>query len=278
MIFYETNISIFSGNTFRNGSAYIFWIQKFVRTFRCKPHLWSYPFDVNICSIDLKLNSKYFENPKWNSSMIFGQLNTSDIVKFEIEGLKYNFTDQNENSVKIYFILGRFYFSYLLTAFLPCIIIIMISEITVILFPLKDFTNRITVTLSLLIVVASLFAQTSSGFPKAAQPKIIELFFFYCIVKLFSVFLLHSIVGYYSNRISDGNLDTKKVFVAEKNKLNKHLDRRNTPVAHVINKYGFWLGILIDIIVGAVMVTSIMNNNALTIEHYIHLDNLKPFV
>ena len=70
----------------------------------------------------------------------------------------------------------------------------MISEITVILFPLKDFTNRITVTLSLLIVVASLFAQVSSGFPNAAQPKVIELFFFYCILKLFSVFLLHSIV------------------------------------------------------------------------------------
>ena len=52
------------------------------------------------------------------------------------------------------------------------------------------------VTLSCLIVMASLFAQLSTTLPASAEPKAIEVLFFFYIAKLSFVFLCHTLLGY----------------------------------------------------------------------------------
>ena len=54
--------------------------------------------------------------------------------------------------------------------------------------------DRIMVTLSCLIVVASLFSQTTSSMPASASPKVMDIFFLYYIIQLFFICLHHSIV------------------------------------------------------------------------------------
>ena len=105
--------------------------------------------------------------------------------------------------------LRRVYTSFLLNTFLPCFILEVISIATHFL-PLDDYQDRVSVTLSCLIVMASLFAQVnyrlaciikifpaiyeflilqqSSTLPKTAEPKFIDIWMFAHITILALVF------------------------------------------------------------------------------------------
>ena len=50
------------------------------------------------------------------------------------------------------------------------------------------------VTLSCLIVIAALFSQVAASVPQSAQPKFIDVFFFFAMIRLFVCFLHHSIL------------------------------------------------------------------------------------
>lgn len=96
-------------------------------------------------------------------------------------------------SVSAKVLLTHKYQSYLVTTFLPCSMLLLLGCCTVWFFKHENFTDRITVTLSLLIVVASIFSQVVSSLPSSADVKFIDLFFFYCFFRLSSTFLQHSI-------------------------------------------------------------------------------------
>lgn len=58
--------------------------------------------------------------------------------------------------------LGRSYAAYIINTLLPCMLLEMIGFLTH-AFPIKDFSNRCTATLSCLIVKAAFFLQVSSS-------------------------------------------------------------------------------------------------------------------
>ncbi|XP_068245366.1 uncharacterized protein [Palaemon carinicauda] len=90
-------------------------------------------------------------------------------------------------------LLERRYGAYVFTTFLPCSLLGMIGGLTQ-FFAYENFSDRIMVTLSCLIVVAALFSQVAVTVPASAQPKIIDIFFFYCMIRLFVIFLHHTIL------------------------------------------------------------------------------------
>lgn len=58
--------------------------------------------------------------------------------------------------------LGRSYAAYIINTLLPCMVLEMIGFLTH-AFPIKDFSNRCTATLSCLIVKAAFFLQVRNG-------------------------------------------------------------------------------------------------------------------
>ncbi|MCL4144127.1 UNVERIFIED_CONTAM: hypothetical protein GTU68_064801 [Idotea baltica] len=89
--------------------------------------------------------------------------------------------------------------AYILTTFLPCFILEIIGLLTLVL-PFDDYQDRVTVTLSCLIVMSTLFAQTSSSLPASADPKLIDIWMFIHISLLFLVFIVHVGVIYIHKR------------------------------------------------------------------------------
>lgn len=59
--------------------------------------------------------------------------------------------------------LGRRYAAYMINTLMPCMVLEMIGFLTH-AFPIKDFSNRCTATLSCLIVKAAFFLQVGDGF------------------------------------------------------------------------------------------------------------------
>ena len=163
--------------------------------------------------------------------------------------------------VEINILLTRRFESYLLTTFVPCIILVILGQVTLTHFGLDDFQDRITVTLSLLIVVASLFSQVVSGLPNSPVPKIVEIFFFYCVLRLAYVFVQHSLVESHlrrkKNTAEDKVLElNKKIFawIADDKVEEKDPKPKQPFLIKIFNHFGLIIGLVLDIIV----VTSIV--------------------
>ena len=60
-------------------------------------------------------------------------------------------------------------------------------------------SDRIMVTVICLIVMASLFSQITSTMPSSTETKAVDLFFFYFIIKLFTMCFFHTML-YLINR------------------------------------------------------------------------------
>ncbi|KAF2363276.1 Neurotransmitter-gated ion-channel ligand-binding domain [Trinorchestia longiramus] len=165
----------------------------YLYTFGCRFDFFAFPFDIQVCSLKFSLKKIPGSScqPVW--SFVNAILsNHSSIPMYDVQQLRY--TISNEKQLRIHVLMKRKYFSYLLTTFLPCIILSVLGSMTMISFRLDNFQDRITVTLSLLIVVASLFSQVVSTIPTSPSSKCVEIFFFYIILRLAFVFMLHSIV------------------------------------------------------------------------------------
>ncbi|KAG7165243.1 Gamma-aminobutyric acid receptor subunit rho-1-like 3, partial [Homarus americanus] len=137
--------------------------------------------------------------PHWNvdNQKIFAVGEDSTISMYGVSHIRffYNKSSKYKDVMNLRLLFFRRYEAYLLTTFVPCIILYLLSELTLTHFRLDDFTDRITVTLSLLIVIASLFSQVTSSLPSSPAPKFVDWFFFYCILRVSFIFFLHSIIG-----------------------------------------------------------------------------------
>ena len=127
------------------------------------------------------------------------------IPMYSVDQLRYTIVsesdDQSMLNIKILF--RRKYDSYLLTIFLPCVVLYILGVLTMTSFHLDNFKDRMNVTLSLLIVVASLFSQVVSTLPASPTPKCLEWFFLIIITKLAFIFMLHTVVEHLIQRWRD---------------------------------------------------------------------------
>lgn len=133
--------------------------------------------------------------PVWKTSPGGIQVrgNSSTISMYDISELRF-IHDSSKSQVDLKLLFYRRFEAYLLTTFVPCVVLYLLSQLTLTHFRLESFTDRITVTLSLLIVIASLFSQVTASFPSSPVPKFVDCFFLFCIMRVSIVFLLHSTV------------------------------------------------------------------------------------
>ena len=90
--------------------------------------------------------------------------------------------------------LSRRFESYLLTSIIPCIVLVALGQITLTHFGLDDFQDRVTITIALLIVIALFFSQVVANLPSSPIPKVLEMIFFYCIIRLAYIYIQHSAI------------------------------------------------------------------------------------
>ncbi|XP_042889458.1 uncharacterized protein LOC122264570 [Penaeus japonicus] len=166
--------------------------------FTCNYNLFAFPFDVQECYMRLRLHGPQGCRPRWNvhdgGIQVYGNRTTISVYNIAPLRYTYNTTTEDLTDVVLVVLFTRKFESYLLTTFLPCMVLCALSQLTLTHFHLDDFPDRITVTLSLLIVLASLFSQTSTTLPMSPTPKCIDFFFFYCILRVSVVFILHSCI------------------------------------------------------------------------------------
>ncbi|XP_066975374.1 uncharacterized protein [Macrobrachium rosenbergii] len=112
------------------------------------------------------------------------------VTSIEHEALIY----QNKSGQQIQIVMTNLYGYYISGAYIPTLLLVIISY-TTFYFALEDFTNRIMVSLTSLLVMASLFSQIASGLPKTAYMKLIDVWFIFCILADFVMVILLVIIN-----------------------------------------------------------------------------------
>ncbi|KAK7082172.1 hypothetical protein SK128_025363 [Halocaridina rubra] len=168
--------------------------ENFLMGYNCDFNLLYFPFDVHLCYINISLiNRSNFKAFFQNISIFSGE---SAVGPFTASKLKFSKSNETYRTIiQLNFLLTRRYGAYILTTILPVILIGIIGSCSH-KFESSDFTNRITIALSCLIVVASLIVAVSAGNSDTTEVRAIDVFFFYYTFRLFLMFACHVLQGF----------------------------------------------------------------------------------
>ncbi|RXG56411.1 Glutamate-gated chloride channel alpha [Armadillidium vulgare] len=84
---------------------------------------------------------------------------------------------------------------YITNTYVPTLILLIIGYLPFYFF-IEDFNERIVVSITSLLVEATFFSQLSNTVPKSAYMKLIDIWCLFCIVIIFCVSLLLTLINY----------------------------------------------------------------------------------
>uniref|UniRef100_A0A0N7Z9T0 C-type lectin domain-containing protein n=1 Tax=Scylla olivacea TaxID=85551 RepID=A0A0N7Z9T0_SCYOL len=146
--------------------------------FKCYFELMMYPFDRQKCFIVFKMKDVTEELGmlvKEGQGVNF--VGSRRLLEYTLYSEAYkNYTKNEISHVEIEFQFRNQYSYYISNTFLPSLIQVIISLVTL-RFDLADFQDRIMVSLTSLLVLATFFTQTSQSIPKTSYLKLIDVWF-----------------------------------------------------------------------------------------------------
>ncbi len=149
-----------------------------------------YPFDTQTCSISMimKGNSGKFVYLLANSTNYLGP---KDLTMYFVKNVTIanDIVGSDINSVRVELVFKRRILSTILTTYLPTFLICLVSFSTNYFKPFF-FEAIVTVNLTSLLVLTTLFISVSSSLPPTAYVKLMDVWLIFCLVMPFSEVLL----------------------------------------------------------------------------------------
>lgn len=154
----------------------------------CHFKLQYYPFDTQVCSINVTV-LRIFENkvklyfePSWMKYMGERYLH-----QFEMVSMK-TVTDNNNKTVQVKLVLRRLLANHLVSTFFPTICLMVIGCVTLFI-DQQHFEATIMVSLTTMLVTYTLHQSISASLPKTGTVKLIDIWLLIGLILPFIVFL-----------------------------------------------------------------------------------------
>ena len=180
-------INIFNGKNNR-----LTYERVYTKTFRCDFQLQLYPFDTQTCFVDI--STKMLD--RQGVAIYPHALRMSGatvLTQFIITSWSFNFSNVTDHTdgLKMILVMKRRIMNELLTSFLPTFLILIIVYATNYF---KDFFFEavVTVNLTSLLVLTTLFISVSGSLPKTAYVKMIDIWLIFAQLIPFFEVLLHT--------------------------------------------------------------------------------------
>lgn len=245
-------------------------------TFTCNFDFHSFPFDTQECGMLVYLKHTFGCNPRWDTGpgrvQVHGKSTT--LSMYSISPARYIIAEDGKQViVKLLFI--RRSAAFVTTTFLPCILLCLLAHMTLTHFKLENFNDRIMVTLSLLIVLASLFSQLSSTLPSSPVSKLVDYFFLYCILRVSLIFILHSFIEVSRRSTRDTEEEAEAIIKGDdptlgiKMKLawvsgagmdTKEPPKRSINIPRIINNVGCVAVLVLDVIIAVLLSFTVVSD------------------
>ena len=163
--------------------------------FLCNYDMRFYPFDIQICTMDLVIdgNTAKFIN------LLPGELNyfgSTDLAQYYIMSQEISSTNiMGKKGVKVSIQFGRRLLGTILTVYVPTILLNIIGYSTNYF---KDFFFEAVVTINLtcMLVLVTLFISVSDSLPKTSYIKMIDFWLIFNLILPFIEVLLHTYIEY----------------------------------------------------------------------------------
>ena len=149
--------------------------QTYTKNFHCEYLLHRYPFDVQKCSIDIKVQSLDIENILLIPGNI--EMNEKTVLTMFVVS-KWSIVYRNESNpdrgIEMLIVFKRRIMNELLTTYLPSILLVLITYATTFFKPFY-FEAAVTVNLTTMLVLTTLFISVMNQLPSTAYVKMIDV-------------------------------------------------------------------------------------------------------
>ncbi|XP_069159957.1 uncharacterized protein [Procambarus clarkii] len=190
--FNDANMDI----SYSGKSASIIQRQHYSGSFACVFDVFYYPFDTQRCVLLLQLSSVSHEVVTFSAELAAVEyMEGRSLPSYTVTFCSVTVTHRGSNATRypvllVEFGLERRWTVIVLNVFLPTALLQAIGYATLFLHT-NDQGDRLTLSLTTLLVLYTLFNNTSDALPVTAYVKMIDVWFFYCIFLLFSIILCH---------------------------------------------------------------------------------------
>ncbi|TRY80611.1 hypothetical protein TCAL_07783, partial [Tigriopus californicus] len=182
------------GYSYHGESNYIHLSREFFNEYLCHLQLDNYPFDYQVCLQVYTLPYNIAPFVKFvKGDLPIRYSGQRGLTEFDILNEVLQITE-NGTKVEAKIIFQRRIEYHLSNTFLQMSILLLIGYLSF-FFDLEDFTNRIMVTLTTMLVVATLTASIQTDLPKTAYFKIIDVWFLFILHVLVLIFFCHTLIG-----------------------------------------------------------------------------------
>ncbi|ROT63777.1 putative glycine receptor subunit alpha-2 [Penaeus vannamei] len=194
-------------NVFKGHENSLEMSQLYTATYSCDFLLAMFPFDSQECSLNFTLVSaaSTYMVLEPGLSLYSGP---TFLIEYQIGTTTISSSNEGEFSViqvKVRFY--RRYTFYLLTLYIPTVLLILIAYATFFFNP-DDFNSRVVVAVTSLLVLTSLLTQTSNALLKTSYFKLIDIWLFVSIVIIFLVILLQTLVNFSVQKTRSNTADS----------------------------------------------------------------------
>ena len=164
----------------------------------CKYDLVLYPFDTTKCEVELSLQNVVPGSVAINIAEKNLKVIESSLRPSEYHIGKYSLNQEGRN-FSLAFNINRYSKLYLVTTFLPTGFLHLIGYGTLTLNP-DNFQDRGTMSLTTLLVLISLYTDTSVALPKTPYIKLIDIWYIFSISFISLIITVHLLT---SNNLSE---------------------------------------------------------------------------
>lgn len=164
--------------------------QKINAPFSCAMDLQNFPFDTQHCKLLIRITSAREEFLRW-SDLTVQYLGERLLTEYEVGDMTIQRREEDEYSVAVVgMIFYRRYWYYLTSAYLPTIMLMLISYAS--LFCKRDNRDlRVMMAITTLLVLYALYQQISDGLPRTSYTKAVDVWCFFAITFIFSQVIFH---------------------------------------------------------------------------------------
>ena len=159
--------------------------------FICTYDMQYYPFDIQVCTVDMIMagSAAMFVNLNPGDLKYSGPKDLSQyyVMEYEIKYAKI----MDENGVQVSVILGRKLLGNILTVYVPTILLNLIGHSTN-YFKSFFFEAVVTVNLTCMLVLVTMFISVSGSLPKTAYIKMVDYWLIFTLMLPFVEVLLHT--------------------------------------------------------------------------------------
>ena len=156
--------------------------------FSCSYDLHSYPFDTQICTIDISSPDNLIKDIKLIPGAIVysGKIESLPQFHFNIGEIKAN---ENGTTISGFIHLKRIPFYHILCTYLPTVCIILMAIITLYIDE-SHFEATIMVALTAMLVLYTLFQSISENMPPTAYLKLLDIWLIFGLILPFIIFII----------------------------------------------------------------------------------------